>query len=142
MPKQSEVYIEGLNGLLRSFNKLPKDATKELRTASKVIADKHMVPAWKNAALSYAGPWGGDIADSVRSGSDRLPKVMIGNQKKTFRGGASSNIVRYPSDSGKKGNSFAPFTRTNWIAKALTYKGDAVEEWGKAVDRTIGKWAL
>ena len=110
MAKQSEVYIQGLGELLRDFNRLPKDAAKELRTASKVIAEKHMVPAWKTAALTYAGPWGEDLANSVRAGSDRVPAAF----------GSGSN----------------------WIQYARTYKGDAIEEWGKAVDRAIGRWAL
>lgn len=147
MAKQSEVYIQGLGELLRDFNKLPKDAAKDLKIASKVIAEKHMVPAWKSAALTYAGPWGQDIADSVRSGSDRLPKISIGYQKKVASGGASSNMLRYPADKGSRGRSGATmppaFGRgSNWIQYAITYKGDAIEEWGKAVDRAIGRWAL
>ena len=141
-PKQFDIYIEGLNELLRDFSKLGKEASKELRQASKAIAETHMVPAWKNAALNYAGPWGGDIADSVRAGSDRVPKVMIGNQKKTFRGGATSNMVRYPSDSGNAGNSFAPFERTDWISKARTYQRPAIQEWSQAVDRVVRNWQV
>ena len=147
MAKQSEVYIQGLGELLRDFNKLPKDAAKELRLASKVIAEKHMVPAWKNAALTYAGPWGQDIADSVRAGSDRLPKIMIGGNRKVASGGASSNMLRYPADKGNRGRSGGTMppafgSGSNWIQYARTYKDDAIEEWGKAVDRSIGRWAL
>lgn len=141
-PKQFDIYVEGLNELLRDLSKLGKEASKDLRAASKVIAERHMVPAWKNAALNYAGPWGGDIADSIRAGSDRLPKVMIGNQKKTFRGGATSNMVRYPSDTGNRGDSFAPFERTDWMEKARSYQGPAIQEWSQAVDGVVRKWAV
>jgi hypothetical protein len=98
-----ESGIVGLNGLLRDFRSLGKEAAKELRASSKTIAEQHMVPAWKNAALQYAGPWGDHIANSVRAGSDRVPKVMIGSAKKVMRGGASATMVRYPSDKGDQG---------------------------------------
>jgi hypothetical protein len=145
--KQSEVYIQGLGELLRDFNRLPKDAAKELRTASKVIAEKHMVPAWKSAALTYAGPWGEDLANSVRAGSDRVPKIMIGGNRKVTSGGATANMLRFPADKGNRGRSGARVpaafgSGSNWIQYARTYKGDAIEEWGKAVDRAIGRWAL
>lgn len=142
MAKMFDTGIGGLNELLRDLRGLGKEANKELRQASKTIAERHMVPAWQNAALQYAGPWGPDIADSVRAGADRVPKVMIGNQKKTFRGGATSNMVRSPSNSGKRGDSFAPFERTNWINKARSYQPAALQEWGKAVDRIVVKWRV
>lgn len=137
---QYDAYVVGLNQLLRDLNALPKEAQEELKKASTRIAEQHMVPAWKNAALRYAGPWGPDLADGVKARRDRLPKVAIGGNKKTFRGGATPNLVRYPSDSGEKGGSFAPFERTNWISKARTYVPAAMREWGKAVDDVVNKW--
>ena len=137
-----ETGVSGLNELLRDFSKLGKEAQKELRLASKTIAERHMVPAWKNAALNYAGPWGEDIADSVRAGSDRLPTVKIGGKRKTMAGGATPNMVRYPSSSGKRGNSFAPFENTNWIGQTRSYQEPALEEWSRAVDRIAMKWLV
>lgn len=137
-----ETGVSGLNELLRDFRKLGKEAQKELRQSSKVIAEQHMVPAWKNAALNYAGPWGSDIADSVRAGADRIPKVSIGGKRKTMRGGATPNMVRYPSSTGKRGESFAPFERTEWISRTRTYQQPAMQEWSKAVDRIARKWLV
>jgi hypothetical protein len=142
MAKIYDSGIVGLNELLRDLRGLGKEAQKELRQSSKTIAEQHMVPAWKNAALQYAGPWGEDIADSVRAGADRVPKIMIGNQKKTMKGGATPNMVRSPSNSGRRGKSFAPFERTNWISKTRSYQPAALEEWAKAVDRLIVKWQV
>lgn len=136
----TDAYIVGLNDLLKDLKALPKEAQAELRSASVIIAERHMVPAWKNAAIAYAGPWGPDIADSIRAKRDRLPTVRIGDNKKTFRGGASANVVRYPSDSGERGNSFAPFEKTDWIAKRRSYTSAALREWGEAVDRIVRKW--
>ena len=101
-----------------------------------------MVPAWRNAAIYGAGVWGDAIADSVRAGSDRLPKVMIGKSKKVFSGGASSTMVRYPSDSGDRKDSFAPFEKTDWIQRVKAYQKPALEEWGRAVDRVVTKWSV
>lgn len=147
--KMFDAYIEGLNEVLSGLNKFGKEASKELRQASKVIAQNHMVPAWKDAATNYAGPWGPDIADSVRAGADRVPKVMIGSQKRTVgnhgkgsRGNATPNMVRYPSDSGEAGDSFAPFEKTNWIAKTRKYQPAALKEWEQAINQVVMKWSV
>jgi hypothetical protein len=137
-----ETGVSGLNELLRDFSKLGKVAQKELRLASKTIAERHMVPVWKNAALNYAGPWGEDIADSVRAGSDRIPTVKIGGKRKTMRGGATPNMVRYPSSSGERGDSFAPFENTNWLGQSRNYQEPALQEWSQAVDRIALKWLV
>lgn len=150
-PKQFDVYVEGLNELLRDFSKLGKEAAKELREASKTIADRHMVPAWKNAALNYAGPWGDALAGSVRAGSDRVPKVMIGGNRKVVSGGASATMLRYPSDKGDQGRAAsgarnrmpAAFgSGTDWISQARTYQKPALDEWSQAVDRVVTKWQV
>lgn len=141
MTKQFDYAVEGLNDLLRGLRNLGPEANKELRTGSKSIAERHMVPAWQQAARSYAGPWGEEIANSVKAGSDRVPKVTIGGNRPRFSGGATPTMVRYPSDSGEGRDSFAPFESTDWIAKARTYGPAALQEWGRAVDRVIAKWA-
>jgi hypothetical protein len=139
MAKEFDTYIVGLNELLRDFSKLGKEANKELRQASKVIAEKHMVTAFRNAALN-SGPWGEALASGIRAGADRVPKVMIGAQKKVTRNKASSNMLRYPVDTGDSGDSTAPFTRTTWLFKARTYQKPAIEEWNKAVNGLVTKW--
>jgi hypothetical protein len=149
--KVFDARIEGLNGLLRDFRNLGKEAQKELRAASKNIANDVMVPAWREAALNGAGPWGPAIAGSVRAGSDRVPKVMIGSTKGTFSGGASPTMVRYPSDKGDRGRAArgasdrmpAAFgSGTDWISDAKGYAPKAIDMWGKAVDRIIFKWRV
>lgn len=139
--KQFDYYVEGLNELLRGLRKLGPEANKELRTASKTIAQSHMVPAWQSAALNYAGPWGEVIANSVKAGSDRVPKVTIGGNRPRFSGGATATMVRYPSSAGKARGSFAPFQQTNWIEQARDYQPAAIAEWGRAVDKVIAKWS-
>ena len=142
MARSSATYIEGLNPVLRSFGKLGKEANKELRQASREIADKHMVTAYRKAALGIRNKkWGRLQADAIRSGSDRMPYVKIGKKKIVTSGGASTIILRYPTDTGEKGKSFAPFVRNNWLSKA---KGDyiepAIQEWSDALNAVAKKW--
>ena len=140
MAKQFDSYIVGLNEVLRAFKALPKEASGELRDASMKIAEKHMAPAWRNAALFYAGPWGQVIADSVKVKRDRVPAVNIGNNKKTLSGGGSATMFRYPSSSGQRRDSFAPIEQTEWLTKTKAYQPAALAEWGRAVDRIVKKW--
>jgi hypothetical protein len=140
-----DTYIEGLNDVLKSFKELDKEATKELRIASRAIAEKHMVPAWKNAALVYGGPWGEAIAETVRTGSDRIPYVKIGANKKTLSGGASPTMVRYGSDKGNQGRAGTRMPPafgqgTGWMSKVKQYQGPVLQEWAAAVDRIVRKW--
>lgn len=141
MAARYEAAIPGLNRLLRDLRALPKEYQAELRTASQAIADRHMVPAWRTAAMN-AGPWGPRIAASVRSRRDRVPVVVIGANRRTFSGGASPTMVRYPSNAGQDSRAgvrgYLPpaFTRTDWMVNvSRAYIGPAVQEWGDAVGR-------
>jgi hypothetical protein len=143
--KVFDTYVDGLNDVLRGFRALPKEASAELRTASQAVADKHMAPAWRNAALNYAGPWGQVIADSVKVKRDRVPAVNIGGARKKFSGGASPTMVRYPSDKGNQGRAgdatpSAFGEGTSWMANVKQYQGGALQEWAKAVDQIVMKW--
>lgn len=144
--KTFDTYVDGLNDVLRSFRALPKEASAELRTASQAVADKHMAPAWRNAAINYAGPWGQVIADSVKVKRDRVPAVNIGGARKKFSGGASPTMVRFPSDRGNQGRAGqatppAFGTGTSWMANVKQYQGGAMQEWTQAVNRIVSKWS-
>lgn len=137
--KQYDAYIPGLNALLRDLRGLDKDAQGELRTASSAIATRYMVPAWQ-AAAHGAGPWGDAIAGTVKAKRDRLPAVQIGaNRRKAFSGGASVNMVRYPSHAGRVRESIPhAFVQTEWMRNVKpAYVGDAIREWGQAVDKIV-----
>lgn len=140
--KQYDLAVDGLNEVLRAFRQLPKEASNELRQASQTIADRHMAPAWRDAALNYAGPWGGRIAATVRVRRDRVPAVNIGGNRRAFSGGATPTMVRFPSDAGQVRDSIPPAfgDGTNWIAKARSYQPAAIREWSQAVDRIVRKW--
>lgn len=133
-----EVRVAGLNSILRDLRRLPKEAQNELRTASVAIAERHMVPAWRAAALE-AGPWGPKIAASVRARRDRIPAVVIGGKRAVFSGGASVNNVRFPSHAGRVRESIPKaFKKTEWMATVRRrYIGAAVTEWANAVERIV-----
>jgi len=149
MANTVDLYVDGLNEVLRAFRNLPKEASNELRNASTVIAERHMVPAWRTAALYGAGVWGQKISDSVRVRRDRVPAVQIGSNRKAFSGGATPTMVRAPSNLGPAGRwyakpegerSFAPFEQTDWMSHVRAYQPAAIREWGQAVDRIVAKW--
>lgn len=142
-----DAYVVGLNEVLRDLRALPKEAQNQLRSASVEIAERHMAPAWRDAAIAYAGPWGPRIADSVKVRRDRLPKVAIGGNRKAFSGGATPTMVRYQSDrgdrsrAGARGRSPAAFgSGTDWIDKRRPYEQAALREWTQAIDRIVTKW--
>lgn len=139
--RQFDAYIPGLNALLRDLKGLDKESQAELRIASQDIADRYMAPAWEAAAMN-AGPWGWQLAASVKARKDRVPAVTIGFNRKTFSGGASPNMVRFPSHAGRVRNSIpAAFTATGWIHQVKpAYIGDAIREWGQAVDDVVAKF--
>jgi hypothetical protein len=151
MAKVYDLQVQGLNELLRDFRKLGKDADKELRDASGRIAGNIMAPSWRDAALTYAGPWGQAIADSIKVRRDRLPAINIGGNRRVFSGGATATMVRYPSDKGNRARAAkgarnrmpAAFgDGSDWIEQATGYQDRAIREWSQAVDLLIAKWIL
>lgn len=146
--KTFDTYVDGLNDILRAFRKLPPEANKELRQASQTIAEQYMAPAWREAAINYAGPWGQTIANSVRVRKDRVPAVNIGGARKKLSGGASPTMVRYPSNKGSQGRAGkrtppAFGEGTDWMGNVKErYAPQAIQEWSKAVDQIIMKWSI
>jgi hypothetical protein len=141
MAKAFEAYIPGLDDMLRDLKGLDKHYQNDLREASKDIAARHMVPAWQAAAMN-AGPWGERIAATVRAKKDRIPAVSIGFDRKAFSGGASVNMVRFPSHGGQVRPEIpAAFTKTAWMSTVKpAYIEGAVKEWVAAIDRVCDAW--
>jgi len=140
--KIADIEVYGLNKMLADMRQLPKEAQDELRKESKDIATRLMVPYWK-AAAGQAGPWGGEIAATVRAKRDRIPSVSIGSNRRRFSGGASPTAVRFPSHAGPSGRAAAGGTlpatfyrnATGWMQQMGKYKPQALKEWLSAVDR-------
>ena len=139
MAKKADLRIEGLGAVLKDLRKLPKEASAELRRASIDIATRHMLPSWRNAAMT-AGPWGPKLAASIRVRSDRLPALLIGKDRKAYSGGASTNMVRYPAFQGTA-NKWPPFgDGTGWMDRRTPYARQAFREWEQAAEVISEKW--
>ena len=142
--REYDVYVEGLNELLRDLKNLDKEANNELRQASQDIASRYMVPAWQDAARS-GGPWGENIAQSIKARRDRIPSITIGAARPKASGGATPTMLRYPSDQGvtrpKSASVQAAFgSGTDWMRRARTYIPYALKEWGEAVDKIVTRF--
>lgn len=146
MARVADIEIFGLNQMLRDLRNLPKEASNELREASKDIASNLMVPYWQSAA-EQGGVWGGAVAATVRAKRDRVPSVSIGSNRRAFSGGASPTTVRYPSHAGSQGRSGAAGTMPvafgsgfGWMRNMGKYKPQALKMWLDALDRVKRKF--
>lgn len=136
----TDITIDGLNAVIRALGKFGPNANRELRYQAGIIATQYMMPAYKNAARSVP-TWGDTLANSIRVKKDRTPSLSIGYKRKALSGGASSIMLRYPTFSGQRRGSFAPFTATNWIKRAgPNYKGKAMDAWNDALEATVDRW--
>jgi len=128
--------------LQRDLKGLPKEASRELRRESKQIAAQVMKPEL-DRRLGEVPIWGPRMVQGnvVKVVSDRVPKVKIGGRRKLVSGGASGVMLRYPTATGWRGNSFAPFQPTRWMRKASKeYKDEAFTRWAQVVERIVRKF--
>jgi hypothetical protein len=115
-----------------------------MRLESKDIAKRIMKPAL-DRELGNVPIWGPRMRDSgtVWVVSDRIPKVKVGSRSKKaiFSGGANGLMLRWPTNSGSRGKSFAPFQRTNWLGRASKeYTEPAFDAWAKVVEKICRKF--
>ena len=96
--------------LQRDLKGLPKEASRELRKESKLIASQVMKPEL-DRRLGEVPIWGPRMVQGnvVKVVSDRVPKVKIGGRRKLFSGGATGIYLRHPTATGRRKDSFGPF---------------------------------
>lgn len=135
----ADVTIDGLNQVLRAVSRFPKMAGNELRDEAQSIASNVMAPSYSRSA-GFVPHWGGALQSGIRAKRDRIPSVAIGYKRAAVSGGASSVMLRYPTTSGQKRESWAPFQETDWIKRAQGYKGEAMRQWTQALERVVRKW--
>jgi hypothetical protein len=145
MARAADIRVVGLNRVLRALRQFPKEAGAELRKESQNIAERRMLPAWKNAAMYNAGPWGAVLAADIKVRRDRVPAVRIGSNTRRFSGGASTNRIRYVSDKGSQGlagDATPPAfgSGLDWMSTRQDYRLDAMRDWTEALDRVIRRW--
>ena len=157
MPKPS-VYVDADSyyALLRAMKKLPKEASAELRVEAKQIAENIVMPSVRGQIIRHAGPFGEKLAKSVRVTRDRVPKVAVGNRRKTYSNGASSIQLRYGTVVGPyevaslDGNNkirsnrtqlWARSIRPGWTeAAAQEFTAPTFRAWENSVEKIVTKW--
>lgn len=70
------VQIDGLRETLRAFNKLPKEASEELRLAAMRIADD--MAGWVGAGARAESRTAARVAGTIKVRRDRVPVIEIG----------------------------------------------------------------
>jgi hypothetical protein len=80
----ASVTVTGLQPLIRELRgSLFKDVNKELRSASRTIAEQ-MVPHVQSAVRASDAPQADVMAGTVRAHSDRVPVVVVGKVNPKF----------------------------------------------------------
>lgn len=133
---------EGMDETRAALRRLPKDAKKRLKNASKSITEK-LKPKARSAATSDFSPQSSLVAPTVTtlSGGDQ-PTVKVGGTKRVGRNRVPVYKVLFGSEfgsnrydqfgrphSGQKGNWFFPVVEEN--QKLIT------DEWRQAADDVV-----
>lgn len=161
--RAGDVYIIGLDGLLKALNRAPREMNKEIRVAAREIA-KPMAADIKKAAgaVSPGSPAQASMAAiSVQARSDRVvtirgggSRVLRTTKKITLKGGGTKTVRRstplvagkvffgtefgsklpqFPPHAGKQGYYFWPTIREKMPT--------VVKEYMQALERVLEKWA-
>jgi hypothetical protein len=148
--------VTGLTAVKHVLNTIAKEdlneARKEIRTASKQIAERHLIPALKASAGSSQVPIASRMADTARARSDRIVFVKVGavNPKLSgfkrgqsrYRTGMAWGSERGPV-SGAKENTYAvPHNeRGYWVRPAVDKTaGKAADEYKAMLHRIMRKY--
>jgi hypothetical protein len=149
--------VTGLVAVKAVLNTIAKEdlneARKEIRTASKAIAEKHLIPALKRSAGSSGVPIASRMADTSRARSDRIVFVAIGavNPKLSgfkrgqskYRTGMAWGSERGPVPDARVNNYAVPFRgdRGYWVRSATEATGPkAAEEYTAMLHRVMRKY--
>lgn len=134
--------IAGINETLRKFREMPKEASDELRDASKEIADD-LAAKTKGAATSDS-PQSALIAPTIKAVRDRVPVVQAGGTKRVGRNRVPAYKVLFGSEFGSNNlRQFRPHrgAASYWFFKAVeNEQSNIAEKWNQAADRIINKW--
>jgi hypothetical protein len=144
-PLRIDLRIEGAQAVLAAFNRLPKDASAELRVASLRLAT--LLAARIAASGRSEGRQAAALAPTVKPRRDRVPSVRIGGTRRIFRGekdgsGREAYQAMYGSEfgatPGEPRHGFKPHNPGEgyWIWPAVEQSQDDIaSEWKAAADR-------
>lgn len=147
----------GIKETLAAFNRLPKDANKELREAS---ADIAQALAQSAKAASHVDAQSAAVGSTVRVARDRVPVVQAGGAKRITSSRVPAWALLFGSEfgangrygwyaAGKYGDSSArQFSshqgRTGrWFFPTIERESaEALRQWGMAADEIVRKFGV
>lgn len=132
MAKQAltvRVHAEGVREALAAFRRLPKDANKELREASKFIA---RIIASSAKAASNIDSQAAAVGKTVRVVSDRVPAVQAGGARRVTSTGARAFELLFGSEFGMN-------RRSGWYANPR-YGGETAGQFASRHTGRSGRW--
>lgn len=139
--------VAGLDELFRTLRRLPKEASDELRTRSRAIADEQ-ADTLKRAAASHPDRRVRQVAGTVRSRRDRVPVVVVGGAKRLeLSGRPQAGEVLFGTEwgaqpDGPNGWRFPSATDGEWLTPTLReHHRDVVEQWQELATDVINRWA-
>jgi hypothetical protein len=143
--------VEGLKDTLKAFKTLDREASKEAREQAKSIADRLAAYIRRAAPPDVRNQ---NLAQSVKSGRDRVPVIRVGGRQtpRVSGGGGPAQLVIGmefgASESGPNAWRFPPRTprlgRGNqgyWIYPTVkSRQREITSMWFDAMDKIINRW--
>ena len=149
--------VTGLDAVKHVLNTIAKEdlneARKEIRTASKQIAERHLIPELKASAGSSPVPIASRMADTARARSDRVVFVKVGavnprlsgfrRGQAKYRTGMAWGSERGPVPGARVDNYGVPYVgdRGYWVRPAVEKTGSkAADEYAAMLHRVMRKY--
>ncbi|WP_075303121.1 hypothetical protein [Pseudonocardia sp. Ae168_Ps1] len=145
------VHLSGVRETIAAFNQMPKDASHELRTRSKRIAER--LEGRIAMAARASSSQSAKVAPTVKARRDRVPVVVAGGARRVF---ATSRPRQKPRAAGlvlfgaNFGATYLKQFRPHragggadyWFFSTVdAYSSRMDREWNDAVDEITRRWA-
>lgn len=146
MSKQAltvNVKIEGVRETLAAFNRLPKEASAELRKSSKELAE--LLAREAQTAGRARGGQAALVAGTVKAASDRVPVVQAGGAKRLGKSRAPAWKLLFGSEFGS--NQYKQFHHAHtgrdglWFFPSVEKNAAKIAAaWNKAADEIADRF--
>lgn len=138
------IHIDGLQATLKALNKLPKDASIELKDAAQDLSKK-LAKAAASSGLAE-GRQAALVSTTVKAARDRVPVIVAGGSKKLGRNKKPAYKLLFGSEFGS--NFYEQFGKPHigqdsyWFFKTVEDEQAAiVARWQLAADEIIRKFS-
>lgn len=134
----------GVRETLAAFNRLPKDASQELRERSLALAEA-LVPKIQADARADVSPQAKLLAPTVKARRDRVPVVVAGGTKRIGRLRRPAWTLLFGAEFGS--NRFRQFRKSHtgragsWMFGVVeTHRAAIFKAWDEAADAVVRKF--